>query len=180
MSSHHNGSPDRCCLPTAWDWYCTGDNAHLYDEPLPEQVIQVAARTGVDPHPLWDELAADGWEMHNDGLTAEAERRARRPAPITAYVSIGNSDGKLSHAEWAEFYSQARELLTEIGVTSQVFGAWHSFPASPYVNACWAVEIPAAHVDAVKSALRALARRFRQDTIAFAVAETELLAGGAA
>lgn len=95
--------------------------------------------------------------------------------PITAYVSIGNTDGKLSHAEWAEFYGLTRELLTEVGVTSAVFGAWHSLPATPYVNACWAVQIPAVHVESVKLALRALARKFRQDTIAFAVAETEFL-----
>ncbi len=95
--------------------------------------------------------------------------------PITAYVSIGNTDGKLSHAEWSNFYDFTSELLTDVGLTTQVFGAWHSLPATPYVNACWAVQIPAVHVDSVKGALRVLARKFRQDTIAFAVAETEFL-----
>ncbi len=95
--------------------------------------------------------------------------------PITAYVSIGNTDGKLSHAEWAEFYALTRELLTELGLTLQVFGAWHSLPATPYVNACWAVLVPAVHVDAVKGALARLAEKFCQDSIAFAVAETEFI-----
>jgi len=98
-------------------------------------------------------------------------------SPITAYVSIGNTDGKLSHAEWAEFHALTAELLTELGLNTAVFGAWHSLPATPYVNACWAVQIPAVHVDAVKDALARLAGKFRQDSIAFAVAETEFIAG---
>lgn len=95
--------------------------------------------------------------------------------PITAYVSIGNTDAKLSHAEWAEYVALVDELLTQVGVTSDVFGRWHSYPATPYVNACWAVAIPAVHVDAVKSVLMRLAAKFGQDSIAFAVAETEFL-----
>lgn len=92
----------------------------------------------------------------------------------TVYVSIGNTDGKLSHAEWAEYHALATELLTAT-VTTAVYGAWHSLPATPYVNACWAVEVPLIHVVVLKGALRKLAARFRQDSIAWAEARTEFL-----
>jgi len=95
--------------------------------------------------------------------------------PITVYVSIGNTDGKLTHAEWAEYWSFTNELLTEVGLTTATFGVWHSLPATPYVNACWAVQIPARQVDAVRLGLVGVARKFRQDSVAWAVAETEFL-----
>lgn len=72
---HYNGVPALCCLPGAWDWYCTGDNARCGEEPLPEQVIDIAAAANVDPHRLWGDLANDGWEMHDQGLADEAARR---------------------------------------------------------------------------------------------------------
>ena len=95
--------------------------------------------------------------------------------PITVYVSIGNTDGKLSHAEWAEYWHLTDELLTQLGLTTATFGVWHSLPATPYVNACWAVQIPAIHVDAVRDTLVRVASKFRQDSVAWAVAETEFL-----
>lgn len=93
----------------------------------------------------------------------------------TVHVGIGNSDGKLSHAEWAEFWKLTNELLTEVGVTSQVYGVWHSLPARPYVNACWAVEVPDEHRDAVRAALRLLGGRYGQDSIAWLEGTTEFL-----
>jgi hypothetical protein len=109
-------------------------------------------------------------------LLTPTERPLDPTRAVHAYVSIGNSDGKLTHAEWAEFYTRADELLTKADATSAVYGVWHSLPATPYVNACWAVRIPAANVAAVCQALRKLAGEFRQDSVAFAVvAETRFL-----
>lgn len=96
----------------------------------------------------------------------------------TVHVSIGNTDGKLTHAEWADYYRLADELLTEV-LTTQVYGRWHSLPATPYVNACWAVEIPDEHVDALKDALGRLAAKFRQDSIAWLDGQTEFIAPAA-
>lgn len=94
----------------------------------------------------------------------------------TVHVSIGNTDGKLSHAEWAEFYKLADELLTDT-VTVQVYGRWHSLPATPYVNACWAIGVPEDLLDPLKFVLGELARKFRQDSIAWLAGETEFIAG---
>lgn len=93
----------------------------------------------------------------------------------TIYVSIGNTDGKLTHQEWSEYFRKVNDLLTESRAATAVYGVWHSLPATPYVNACWAVEIPAVNLEAAKDVLRTLARRYRQDSIAFATATTEFL-----
>lgn len=92
---------------------------------------------------------------------------------ITVYVSIGNTDGKLTHTEWAEFYALTAELLGTVeaggvGLVKTTLGAWHSLPATPYVNACWAIMLDQRDVEAVTRGLGALARRFRQDSIAWA------------
>lgn len=94
---------------------------------------------------------------------------------MLAYVSIGNSDNKLTHDEWAQFYALTDELVRTT-VTTRIYGAWHSLPAQPWVNACWAIDVPDEHVVALKSALRHLAKKFRQDSIAWAEApHTEFL-----
>lgn len=77
MTNHYgDGNPAHCCLPGAWDWYSNGINARLYSEPLPDRVITAASAANVDPHRLWDELEADGWEGHDSGLAEEAVDRA--------------------------------------------------------------------------------------------------------
>lgn len=92
----------------------------------------------------------------------------------TVYISIGNSDGKLTEQEWLQYRDLTHELLTEIGVTAAVHGAWQSF-IPKYINACWCVEIAPEHETVLKDVLRELTRKFNQDSIAYAVAETEFL-----
>jgi hypothetical protein len=97
---------------------------------------------------------------------------ARKPRIV--YISIGNSDGKLTAEQWQQYRDLTHELLTEVGVTAAVHGAWQSF-VPKYVNACWCVEVAPEHEDAVKDTLRQLAEKFGQESIAYAVAETEFL-----
>ena len=92
------------------------------------------------------------------------------------YISIGNSDGKLTEDEWQQFRDLTHELLTDVlpETGGRVHGAWRSWQPD-YVNACWCVEVPAEHEGIVKGILRDLAAKFRQDAIAYAVADTEFL-----
>jgi len=96
---------------------------------------------------------------------------------MIVYISIGNSDDKLTQAEWAAFYSQ-----TSIGIrhkASQVHGQWVSEPASSFQNACWCAEIEAERALQLKHWLTELARQWRQDSIAWAeVPHTEFLGPG--
>lgn len=89
---------------------------------------------------------------------------------ITAYVTIGNSDDKLSQKEWAAFLLRTHLLLDDHA--SRMHGSWYSGPGCEWQNACWCVEVPLERVDRLKDQLRLLAREFRQDSIAWAEAPT--------
>jgi hypothetical protein len=97
-----------------------------------------------------------------------------------AYVSIGNSDDKLTQAEWSNFIL---DMSAEVASLGKMHGAWFSGPASPYQNACWCIEFggPDAQATAnvvaeAKELTAKLARKYRQDSIAWArVAETEFI-----
>lgn len=93
---------------------------------------------------------------------------------MVVYISIGNSDDKLTQGEWAEFYQRTAELVEFYAHI--VHGAWTSLPTAHYQNACWAV-VPAAKAKGeLKTELGRLARFFRQDSIAWAECpETEFL-----
>ena len=95
---------------------------------------------------------------------------------MNVYVSIGNTDNKLTQQQWAAFVADVEKTLS---VTKQ-HGAWFSRPDAPWQNACWLLEFQSGHVifEPVKQRLRDLAAFYKQDSIAWAVAETEFLSGG--
>lgn len=96
---------------------------------------------------------------------------------MIVYVSIGNSDDKLTQAEWARFYSETALLLQRSAKV--VHGQWVSEPASAWQNACWCIEVDPMDVgliEFIKAQLIEIAVWARQDSIAWAaVAETEFL-----
>lgn len=92
---------------------------------------------------------------------------------ITVYVSIGNSDGKLTQSEWAAF---AQEVQGRVSLdASRVHGYWTSASVSPWQNACICADIPDPVALATKKELAAIGRRYHQSAIAWAVAETEFI-----
>lgn len=99
---------------------------------------------------------------------------------ITVYVSIGNSDDKLSQADWSSFVLDVDRAFESAvryeGV--RVHGRWHSLATEPWQNACWCAEWhdDLAHiVEAFKRKLATIAREYRQDSIAWAEATTTFL-----
>ena len=94
---------------------------------------------------------------------------------MIVYISIGNSDDKLTQAEWATFYRETNLLLRQYGHTH---GQWVSEPASAWQNACWCLDMRP-ELDGtlgLKNDLGHLAGKFNQDSIAWAEAkDTEFL-----
>lgn len=92
----------------------------------------------------------------------------------TAYISIGNSDDKLTQIEWSRF---CRELVETVQDTAiRVYGIWHSEPSSEYQNMCIAAEFREKDVASVKASLHAIRQHFRQNSAAWAeVPETEFI-----
>lgn len=62
--------PALCCTPGAWERLgAMGEGGfRAYGEPLPPEVVEVAAANGLDPHGLASHVEGDhGWEPHDSG-----------------------------------------------------------------------------------------------------------------
>lgn len=92
---------------------------------------------------------------------------------LTVYVSIGNSDDKLSQARWRKFWLLVRAAVTE--AAAEVHGEWMSSPVSQYQNACIGFTVHTADATRLKDLLAGLAGDFGQDSIAWAEANVEFL-----
>ena len=92
---------------------------------------------------------------------------------ITVYISIGNSDDKLSQYEWKRYVDLTRDVVRTDA--EQVHGEWFSAPDSRWQNACWCVEVDSAVAPVMQHNLAAIAAYFKQDSIAWAVAETQFI-----
>lgn len=95
---------------------------------------------------------------------------------MIVYISIGNSDDKLTQAEWAAFHAHVK--MTIRPAVDMVHGEWVSEPTARWQNACWCVDVD----DNVSRYLRAdlgkIGATYRQDSIAWApTPETEFLTG---
>lgn len=88
---------------------------------------------------------------------------------MIVYISIGNSDDKLTQAEWAAYVAEMLGGVVSLGHTH---GAWYSLPHTPYQNACWCVEFAAGRqvLEAQESAIE-IRKKYRQDSVAWAEAE---------
>ncbi|MFG3710821.1 hypothetical protein [Micromonospora sp. NPDC047730] len=97
------------------------------------------------------------------------------------YISIGNSDDKLSQAEWAEFVRRV-EYVVNVAADARgghIHGSWRSASDTPWQNACWALQLPE-DLQVTRNLSRNLAYlagEFKQDSIAWALApETTFIA----
>jgi len=91
----------------------------------------------------------------------------------TVYISIGNSDDKLSQAEWSAY---AAQIAAEVHRRAfRVHGEWYSLPNARWQNACWCVEAEPGPMDYLKQLLTRIREDYRQDSIAWAVAKTDLI-----
>jgi hypothetical protein len=95
---------------------------------------------------------------------------------VIVYISIGNSDDRLTQAEWSQFAEEIRRSV--VALAYQVHGSWFSRPEDPWQNACWCLEFRDGDTDLVERAKEAatdVRERFRQDSVAWAVAQTEFV-----
>lgn len=93
---------------------------------------------------------------------------------MTVYVTIGNSDDKLSQRKWSKFYDDIDYLVE--AHSQVVFGRWASLPTARHQNACWAFEVDhEADRVTLRNRVRQVAGRYGQDSIAWAETEPEFL-----
>jgi hypothetical protein len=92
----------------------------------------------------------------------------------TVYVSIGNSDGKLTQREYAEYIRDFRRIMRQY--SSSILGEWFSAPDTAFQNACIVIQYPEAEKDALKEELTELRLSYNQDSVAWApVEKTEFI-----
>lgn len=111
---------------------------------------------------------------------------------VTVYVTIGNSDDKLTQRQWSQFCEhldwvlaarnyvvqdrplpgwEARPSWAAGGNEFKRIGDWYSLPDLPYQNRCVAGRVPADLVDRLRGQLAVLAGWYWQDSIALAVVD---------
>lgn len=91
----------------------------------------------------------------------------------TAYISIGNSDDKLSQAEWSTFSQRVR--ITVQARASAIHGEWYSLPDSAWQNMCICAEFSDPDLPYIRRELADLRGAWKQDSVAWAEATTEFL-----
>ena len=92
----------------------------------------------------------------------------------TVYVSIGNSDDKLSQKEWAAYCVDVEAIV--VTAAKAMHGKWTSPSRDPWQNACWCFEAWDHLIERSKQNLSVLAHCYRQDSIKWDVAaEPEFL-----
>lgn len=95
------------------------------------------------------------------------------PETICVFVTIGNTDNKLSQLDWAEFCGKTDEVVREHAL--QMWGEFYALSNAPWQNACWSFDIDIQDVEAAQADLRALAADFEQDSILWSKAENTFL-----
>ena len=91
----------------------------------------------------------------------------------TVTIQIGNSDNKLTQSEWSDFCSQVQLIVEEEKCTIHFRG--YSPGDAPWQNACWVIELFDSNLNILRAMLAGIAKRFKQDSIAFTVGETEFV-----
>jgi hypothetical protein len=97
--------------------------------------------------------------------------------PLTCYVTIGNSDGRLSQPRYSHFYSDVDHAIRSRA--SKVFGAWISSSVDSHgPNACWSFTLNEpfeAVAAALKSRLSAIAAEYEQEAIVYTITPVEMI-----
>jgi len=92
----------------------------------------------------------------------------------TVTLQIGNSDDKLTQAEWHRFVEAVRGLLESWpGVAVHFFGAPPNW--TPWQNAAWVFAIDDEAVAALREAVVEVRARFRQESVAWTEGAAEFV-----
>lgn len=88
---------------------------------------------------------------------------------MIVYISIGNSDDRLTQQQWSEFWIDMAAEVVSIG---KRHGVWFSNSVDSFQNACWCVEFASADEAAAAKAIAAeIGRKYQQDAVAWAVVD---------
>jgi len=91
---------------------------------------------------------------------------------ITLIIQIGNSDDKLTQKEWADFCNNINFTVLKFGDVHFTGGSkWDA----QWQNACWIFNAYKEDIPDIKSLLKMDRERYRQDSIALTIGETQFI-----
>lgn len=98
----------------------------------------------------------------------------------TAVIQIGNSDDKLTQADWSDFVSDVQDFIIGSGYPIHFHGL--SISSAPWQNACWVLDTrnvfdKIVAIDILRHELSRLANMYKQDSIALTLGDTEFVKG---
>lgn len=112
---------------------------------------------------------------------------AQPAQPLTVFVSIGNTDNRLTQQQWACFYERCDYAVTGVieRHDSALYGRWVSPSTDPQQNACWAFSEPQEDVwhgeggvrEHLREWLAEIAAEYGQDSVAWTEGRAEFLPG---
>lgn len=91
----------------------------------------------------------------------------------TTVVQIGNSDNKLTQAQWAEFVKRVGEIVNTYATHIHFFGGSPNWER--WQNVAWVAECADYMIPNFKDALSGCKQEFYQDSIAYSESETLFL-----
>lgn len=93
----------------------------------------------------------------------------------TVHIAIGNSDDKLSQAQWAAYIGTVDHVVMLF--SDIVHGKWFSAPNSQYQNAAWTFVLKYGldGMPAFRQRMSVVAEMFNQESIAMLVGVTEFI-----
>lgn len=77
---------------------------------------------------------------------------------VTVYVSINNTDDRLSQGRWAMFHMDMGRNIQAYG--GQILGEWFSHVVAMWQTACWKIDVPPMSVPQLKAVLAGIARAY--------------------
>ena len=93
---------------------------------------------------------------------------------ITVYISIGNSDDKLSQVQWSAFVAAVRDQARHHAW--EIHGEWYAAPDADFQNACFCIAVSDDEAGRLRECLVQVREHYGQDSIAWAAAqETEFI-----
>lgn len=88
----------------------------------------------------------------------------------TVVIQIGNSDNKLTQADWSSYCFLIRAAILRYAETVHFSG--FSLPDAAWQNACYVAEFEESTVVLFKSQVEELRKQFRQESVAWLEGET--------
>lgn len=89
---------------------------------------------------------------------------------LTAVVQIGNSDDKLTQAEWNSFHDATNFIIENISNSIHFSGA--SYPTEKWQNAAWVFDVTQQRITELEDLLSIVCHKFKQDSVAVLYGKT--------